>query len=290
MSNDAYHSAAGVSKSKTDAIAPECGNSPRHYWAKYVDPNRPPFEPTASMILGTAIHAAVLEPDSFAAGYIVAPEDAPRRPTERQINAKSPSADTITAIGFWQQFAAEAAGRIIFEAEDWQNVIGARDAVLTHPDVKGLFTHGVAEESYFAIDPETGALVKCRPDYNRVGYDGIMIDLKSTADASPEEFGYSATKYRYDVQPGWYKDVTDLALGVEKAVTQFAFVAVESAPPHAVGLYYCTPEQEAHGRLMARRDLKRIIQCTEADYWPDFVGGGGAQPLKIRPYARRLAA
>jgi exodeoxyribonuclease VIII len=242
------------------------------------------------MVIGTAIHAAILEPDSFAAGYVVAPEDAPPRPSSRQINAKKPSPDTIKAIEFWSDFTKEAAGKIIMEAETWANILGARDAVLTHPSVKGLFTRGEAEVSYFGIDPETGALVKCRPDYDRLNYDGMIVDVKSTQDASPEGFGGSATKFRYDVQDPWYRDVVDLALGTQGVVEKFGFVAVESKPPFQVGLYYSTPEQLAFGRRMGRRDLRRILECTAANSWPDFAADKGPQPLRIRPFARREAA
>lgn len=290
MSNDAYHQGSGISKSKLDDIAPECGNSPRTYWAKHINPNREPFAPTDVMVIGTAIHAAILEPDSFSAGYIVAPSDAPNRPTKTQLNAKKPSPDTVAAIEFWKAFAAEAGSKIIFDADTWTNILGARDAVLTHPNVRGLFQHGEAEVSYFGIDPETGEVVKCRPDYDRIDYDGMIIDVKSTDDASPEGFGGSATKFRYDVQDPWYRDTTDLALGTEGAVQKFGFVAVERKPPHQVALYFCSPDQIAHGRAMARRDLRRIINCREADYWPDFAADNGPQPLRIRPFARREAA
>lgn len=290
MSNDAYHQEAGVSKTKTDDIAPECGNSPRHYWAKHLAPNRTPFVPSPQMVKGTAIHTAVLEPDNLATEFAVAPEDAPRRPDARQRNAKKPSAETLDSIAFWDAFEAEAAGKTVLDAETFSHVVGARDSVLTHPDIKGLFTLGDAEESYFAIDPETGALIKCRPDYNRLNYDGLVIDLKSTGDASPEGFSGSATKFRYDVSDPWYRDVIDLALGTKGAAQNFAFVAVEADPPHAVGLYYLTERQRDHGRAMGRRDLRQIVNCTSTGVWPDWAGIHGARPLDIRPYARRYAA
>jgi len=289
MSNDAYHQGPGVSKSKTDDIAPECGNSPRTYWAKHVNPDREPFTPTPQMVLGTAIHAAILEPDSFRSGYILAPEGL-KKPTSSQLNAKKPSPDTIVQIAEWQQFQAEAAGKIILDAEDWESVLGARDAVLTHPTVRGLFQHGEAETSYFGIDPETGEVVKCRPDFDRIEFDGMIVDVKSTEDASPEGFGGSATKFRYDVQDPWYRDVIDLALGARAVVRSFGFVAVERKPPFQVGLYYSTPEQLLRGRAMGRRDLRRIVECREANHWPDFAANDGPQPLRIRPYARREAA
>lgn len=290
MSNDAYHQASGESKSKLDDIAPECGNSPRHYYKKHVAPDRPPHVRSDEMAKGEAIHSGILEPDSFAADYVVAPKDAPRRPSAKQIGAAKPSADTIRSIAWWEEFDAEAGDRAVFDAPTWAEVIGARDAVLLHPDASGYFQHGCAETSYFAIDPETGELIKCRPDYDRIEYDGMIVDVKSTADASGAGFGRFATRFRYDVADPWYCDTANLALGVKDAAVKFGFVAVQSVPPHAVGVYYVRPDDRLTGRAMGRRDLRCINRCRQSGYWPDFVGMSGAQPLQISPFARRNIA
>ena len=84
-SNDQYHGGPGVSKSHLDAIA---GASPLHYWHKYINPNRERAEPSQALIMGSAIHSIVLEPDLFTGEYITVPEDAPKRATKAQINAK----------------------------------------------------------------------------------------------------------------------------------------------------------------------------------------------------------
>ena len=99
ISNAAYHAGDGISKSGLDLIA----RSPLHYFAKYRSPDRERDEPTEAMKLGTAVHSAVLEPESFASDYIVVPADAPRRPTTVQLNAKKPSDDTVIAIEWFSE-------------------------------------------------------------------------------------------------------------------------------------------------------------------------------------------
>src|SRR3546814_1967815 len=78
ISNDDYHAGPGISKSHLDSIAPELGQAPLHYWHKYVNPERERAEPTAAMVLGTAIHTAILEPDLLNQ-TVVAGLDIPRR-------------------------------------------------------------------------------------------------------------------------------------------------------------------------------------------------------------------
>ena len=71
MTNEAYHGdTTRISKSGLDLIA----KSPAHYWSRYLDPNREKKEPTAAMLLGTAVHFAILEPEEFGRRYQVLPE------------------------------------------------------------------------------------------------------------------------------------------------------------------------------------------------------------------------
>jgi len=299
LDNEIYHSSGGVSKSHLDTIAPECGGTPLHYWARYVDPDREPRKRTAAMIEGDAIHKAVLQPELMESSFLVAPDDAPRRPSERQINAKKPSFETLDAIAWWDDFNARAAGKTMLSAEDYDMVMGCRDAVHRHPVAGPLLSGGRAETSYYAIDPETGTLIKCRLDYRK---GNMIIDLKSTLDASPEGFGKSASTYRYDVQSVWYPDVVKLATGED--TTHFIFVAVEKSPPHAIGVYYM-PEQIDDGwtddtgawrerlrpcavqaRQAARRNLNDILECRRTGVWPDWTADR-PRPLELPRWTKR---
>jgi exodeoxyribonuclease VIII len=52
----------------------EFKKSPYHYWANYLNPDKPEKEPTDAMILGNAFHTLVLEPNTFDERYLVMPE------------------------------------------------------------------------------------------------------------------------------------------------------------------------------------------------------------------------
>jgi hypothetical protein len=282
LDNDAYHAAPGLSKSKLDAIAPP--STPLHYWAKHVDPNREPEKKTEALILGDAIHKAVLEPDLVAQHFVEVPADAPKKPSIAQINAKNPSAESRGSIDYWAGFNAEHKGKIILKAEEMKMVLRVRDTVHRHPVAGGLFAGGRAEQSYFAIDPDTGLLVKCRLDYDLLEQEGTVVDLKTTISAAPRAFGYSATDYRYDGQRVWYDDVLFNAFG-ERVVEQFVFVAVEKEWPHAIGVYYHdpAPTEMAEVRAELRRDALLIQKCHETGYWPDYA----EEPQRLRIARRR---
>lgn len=289
MTNDAYQAAEGVSKSQLDDIAPECGNTPHHYWAKRLKPDREVRVKTPALILGDATHKAVLEPDLMSVHFAVPPKDAPKYPSTTQWNAEKPSPKTIEAMEFWTGFQKENRGKFVMSPDDMQTVLDCRDAIHTHPVARHLFRGGNAEQSFFAIDPETGATIKCRTDYERIAAAEMIVDLKTTESAGEDEFGGSATKYRYDVQGVWYPDVIHAAYN-QPLVKHFVFVALEKGPAKAVGIYYLEQQDIAPAREMARRDFNRILECRAAeaagdpDPWPDQ--GSTPGPLRIRRQVR----
>lgn len=256
--NEAYHQGEGTSKSHLDCIA---GKSLLHYWSRYINPDREPNTPTPAMVLGSAVHSAVLEPDLFPNEYVANPG------IERRSNAGKAE---------YAAFEAENAGKIILSDEDFQTCLAIRDAVHHHPVASGLLRDGKAEQSFYAVDPETGELVKCRIDF--LPNSGSMtVDLKTTEDASPDGFGKSAANFRYPVQTAWYNDVLDASVGEHPE--HWVFLAVEKNPPYAIGIYFTDPLDVARARVAARRDFLRIVAAKQSGQWPDY--GAAALPLSL---------
>lgn len=288
VTNEQYHGSDGTSKSKCDDISPDCGNTPRHFWARHVDPEREPEVRTEALIVGDAYHCAALEPDLFPSRFVVAPEDAPNRPSKRQIGAKKPSADTLTAIDFWRDFDREHEGKTVLKQEQYDLVIRMRDVLLNHPRVGALVRAAHAEQTFYAIDPETGALIKCRLDGDLLEAYGMIIDLKSTVSASLHAFELDMRKYRYDGQAWWYPHVIHSAYG-PGIVQSFAWISQEKTWPHAVGYHFIEQEQIDEAGYAMRRDLEMILECQEkerAGYppevaWPDFATMHGARSARV---------
>ena len=257
-SNDQYHSGPGISKSHLDKVA---GKSLKHYWHAYINPERERSEPTPAMAMGTAIHAAILEPDTFASTIAVNPG------IDRRSNAGKAE---------YAAFLAESKGKTIITDEQALACYSVRDAVHQHPLASGLLTGGKAEQSFYGIDAETGELIKCRTDY--LPDNGSMIvDVKSTDDASPAGFGKSAANFRYPVQVAWYQRVMDAAFGEHPP--HWVFLAFEKEPPYAIGVYFADPSDTARAALAAQRDFMRIVQAKRANVWPDY--GTEALPLTL---------
>jgi len=250
VENAEYHRHSAVSKSHLDLVA----RSPLHYWARYVDPNRVEPEPTPAMLMGTAVHTHVLELDAWDSRYIAAPESIDRR--------------TKAGKEAWAAFEAEAAGRTVISRADADLVMAIGRAVHGHLAAAALLSwDGAAETTHMWTDAATGLECKCRPDW--LTSDGsLIVDLKTTEDASPAGFRKSIANFRYHVQAAWYLHGLEQATG--KRPDQFIFICVEKKPPHAVAVYAADAEMVAAGYDTAMRDLEVLATCKQANAWPGY--------------------
>lgn len=173
------------------------------------------------------------------------------------------------------EFATANAGRTIIDGQTYEQLTSMVRAVLAHPVAGKLITgEGKAEASVYWNDPETGELCRCRPDFWR--RDGIIVDLKSTDDASPEAFGKSVANWRYHVQSEMYLEGMNAAFeaghfpdGYAKPKA-FIFLVVEKKPPYAVASYVLDPESATQGQREFRENLAVYAECKKTDKWPAY--------------------
>jgi len=250
MENADYHAHPAISKSHLDLIA----RSPLHYWARFIDPKRIILEPTPAMRLGSALHTHVLELDKWDRDYAVAPDGIDRR--------------TKAGKETWAAFEADAVGKTMLSRDEADHVMHMGRAILSHPAAAMLLgLPGKAETTHMWTDGATGLECKCRPDW--LTSDGtIVIDLKTTEDASPAGFRKSIAQWRYHVQAAWYTHSLEQATGIRPM--QFIFIAVEKKPPYAVAVYAADEQMIEHGMKTAMRDLQRIAECRAAERWPGY--------------------
>lgn len=303
ISNADYHGGEGVSNSMLNLLRDK---SPMHLKAlrEASNDNR---EPTAAQRTGTAFHMLVLEPHLFEEQYVlplVLPDDALstnddlkaalKEAGEKVSGTKSELIERLKAVRpdvkiadeLKLQYAAANAGRTIISLEERDQLHRMRDAVMAHPAARALLTGAkyVTEHSVYARDPETGELRRVRPDLWR--FDGIVGDLKTTDDASPEGFARSIAKWGYDVQHPYYLDTLNLALQQSKlnskaptSAKAFVFLVVEKQAPHAVAVYVLDDAAVALGRAKYRASLDTYHECRRTGVWPGY--GNNVQTISL---------
>lgn len=158
--------------------------------------------------------------------------------------------------------------RQVLTVEQWDQLHRMRDAVMNHKAARALLTGvpGKAELSVYWNDAVTGELCRCRPDWWRE--DDLLVDLKTTDDASPEGFAKSIANWRYDVQHPFYVDGVKSATG--RTPRGFVFIAVEKKAPYAVGVYVLDSDSVELGRAQYQADLQRYAECKRTDVWPGY--------------------
>lgn len=276
QTRDTYHAdTSRISKSGLDLI----NRSPYHYWAKYLNPDRPNEEQKKHFVIGSITNDVLLQAHLLESQYAIVPADAPRRPTAAQINAKKPSDETLATIEWWAKFNDATGGLTVVDAADYEKACRMRDAVHGHPAAKMLLKKGIAEKTHYFNEPETGAKCKFRPDWISENAE-VLVDLKTTGDASPDAFGRSAMAYRYHVQAAFYSDGYYHAVG--KYPKAFIFLVVEKEYPFAVACYYADERTLELGHKAYQKNLQTYIECLQSGAWPGY--SQQIEPLKVPEY------
>ena len=216
---------------------------------------------TNAMELGTAIHQAVLEPHHFNQNFLCGPDN--RRGNKWK--------DAVQK--------AEADGKILLTAPDYEKVERITDAVISNSLARSMIlsNSAVNEYSTFFQHKPTGLECKARFDIFDEP-DGLIIDLKTTADASKDAFSRSCANYGYHLQAAWYLMAHDKA-------HQFVFIAVEREEPYGISFYELDEDSLAEGESIMRRGLEQWKECVELDHWPNYPQK--LQAISIPPWARR---
>ena len=249
VSNAEYHADPAVSASHLHAIS----RSPHTYFKRYIEPNRPVSEPTAAMRLGTFVHTAVLEPYDLDSRYAVCPT---RKGSTNYNRLIERGIEPVTQA-------------------QWDQAMAMCDSVRNHPEAAWLLSDGKAEQSVWWDDLQFNLRCKCRPDW----WNGdIVIDLKTTQDASPKGFASSVAKFRYHVQQMHYLQGTNAA--------RFIFIAVEKEYPYNVGVYELDNDACSIGEELRQRDMKRIMICKKNNQWPGY--SNDISTLSLPNYAANI--
>lgn len=231
LTNNEYHSRSEISKSDLDLIA----KSPFHFKNKHLFR----YESKA-FDLGSAVHTLVLEPELFEKEYVVSKVDKRTKAGKEMLEYISKNNLTLLSPDDYK-IAKEMANSVL------SSKFGT------------LIQNGKAEQSYFGN--LNGVDVRCRPDYYREDI-GLVIDLKTTIDASSDGFSKSCGNFNYHIQDSFYTDAMKSA-GLK--VNDFIFIAVEKKPPYMVGAYRLGEPEKDLGREHYEKLLNTYKSCVEKD-------------------------
>lgn len=216
-----------------------------------------PEDPTGTMVLGSALHMAILEPKRFSKEVVV--YHGTRRGKD------------------WQEFQAKHKEDLILYERDMEMVLAMQRSVFQHPIAGPLVSSGKPEVSIF----HDGR--KCRVDLLR---EDCFIDLKTTTDAAPERFPSIFVRLGYDIQAAWYADLVEAAVGHPMACH---FIAIENRAPFDVVVFDVPDAVLAFGRARYQKALSRLQECKRTGRWPGYADTD-VVPLVLPAWAAAAAA
>lgn len=256
-----YHRSTGITKSGLLMLR----KSPAHFWDWL---NSEPTESTPAMNLGTATHTLLFEPHKWSKEIMVVPADAPKKPTKAQLEAEKPKAETIRIIEWWKEFEKKSNGYCVITQEQNEQAKGMVNAVLACDEVVQLMKHpsARAEVSIMAKEHIDGMDIDCKMRCDMLTEDGkTIIDLKTTEDASYDEFSKSFMKNGYWMQAAHYI-ATARKAGIP--VERFIFIAAEKNAPYIVSLYTLDDKSLQRAFEIRERLLKTLANCMKTGKFP----------------------
>jgi hypothetical protein len=257
--------------------------SPKHYQAGLDFPEPEP----RVFVLGSAIHCIVLENSEFSDRYTVMPEFEPTEVDKKTGEVKPKASGWKNTKDYKQQKAIwckKHSDKIILEREELDLCVNIMKAVDLSP-FRHLIQDGAAEIT---------VLAKCRNMDAKGKFDLlieseheiIIVDLKTTKDASEEGFMKSVFNYDYDLAAAWYKEMLLSIPGYEQKEIRFMWLAVEKQPPFSVCCYEASDEVLNNGRAKCSKALVKYKEWLAVGAESGYTAETQVVPIKVPSWGR----
>ncbi|RYZ90228.1 MAG: hypothetical protein EOP04_04565 [Proteobacteria bacterium] len=208
-------------------------------------------EESRSLKLGRAFHAMLDK--SFDETFIVGP------------NVKS------RAEKAWKVFEKEYPTKTILKPSEYRHALEMASAIIENESFRDVLSAGgVFEQTYIWPDLDTNMVCQCRPDF--ISSDGLtIVDFKSARDADLLAFQRANRDHFYYVSAAFTFEGVYACTGVMPE--RYLFFAVESSPPYLTAGYEATSKDFEMGHAFLRRNLTKLKECREQNYWPGLIKG-----------------
>lgn len=242
MPDDVYHSTEGfVSSTGLKQVA----RSPAHYFYA------PPKKSTREMVIGSATHCAILEPERFSDLYMITSATDRRESIYKQAVKNRDPDYTLTK-------------------KEGDEILLMQESIKFNKEAHNFILGAIGHEiSLFTTDPVTGVKVRVRYDVLDLH---MFADLKTTQDARERPFMNSIISHMYHQQMALYKAAFEWETG--ETLGNAAILAMESSAPHTTEFYLLDDLAMAIGAHEFRKNLNTYAKCLESNEWGHYEGMG----------------
>jgi exodeoxyribonuclease VIII len=204
-------------------------------------------EDTPALRIGRLVHLASLQPDECAKNVIVAPECDRRTKSGREI---------------WENFMSTLKEGQMAITKDEADLVAnisnsARDGIDRIKKMIGAKTYRAEEPLFGELN---GIKIKGRPD---LIMDDVVVDVKTTLDATAKSFGRDISNFKYHLQAAWYLHLT--------GGKRFLFIAVEKAIPFDYAIYELDEQSLEVGKKLMEKACELYGQCNLYKSFPGYT-------------------
>lgn len=227
--------------------------SPAHFFESRTNPK----ESTDPQKFGTFAHCAILEPQEFDNRFTMIPEG---------INFTTKEGKEIRATII-------ASGKEAVKYEAMQDILKIQAIFQSHPFVVEMnkCNPEFEKEHYYYFD---GIAAKMKTDIIIQPCasfpTGLVFDLKTTTDASPESWARTLWNGKGYIQVAWYIDSFQRIYGT---VPDFVFGVIEKSSPYLMAFYRPPAHLIEYGREECNRLLGIYNECMNTGVWAGYPSG-----------------
>ena len=222
--------------------------SPAEYMCKISEQQT---EPTRQMIIGTCLHAMVLEGKNIDDVCHTKPSGLSLATSEGKAWKERHS--SLPILSFDDGFGLCVMRRYVLENESANSIL--RHCNNRETPIIGKF-HGV--EIKGMIDAYSVHLGRSEI---------VMCDIKTTDDPSPHAFAKTVMDRDYDMQAAWYLELVSQTVSTDIDDAFFYWIAVQNKAPFSCVVYDASEFFEIGLRKMELA-ISKFKECRESNKWP----------------------
>lgn len=166
----------------------------------------------------------------------------------------------------YKAWAAENAGRMLIDQELFDRAVNMAQRASNKKQFSTIFSAGQAHTVLVWQCRETG--LWCKGELDWITDNGLLVDLKSTADAGFWFFQRNARRLGYINQMAHYLDGLTTVTGIRH--TEGVFAAVEVDPPHESHIFKPSTGQLIDAEAENERRKGVLLNCLISGEWPGY--------------------
>jgi hypothetical protein len=232
-----------------------------------------PLDQTEEMMVGSAAHCRILEPDKWDSRFYVCPPC--------KLNTKEGKAIMADAV-------IEANGRTVIRMSDDAEASAAEemaDAINRHELAwKLIGSHGRCEVSALWFDELNKFW--CKGRFDKLIEDRekpLIVEIKTSGRIDNFHFGRTAKSLHYDAQAAWYLWGHACITGQD---AEHQILAIESKPPFTCRVLQMDSEGLQGGATDYARWFGAYCHCIRSGKWPGYPET--VETLKVPQYGGEL--